>query len=135
MQFTGEAAGRNRARTIYANRDYEPIMPYLPQADVDQLAMEFAVSEAGDVAIFAQFPTDKEIGLGVVDVRGEQVDTPERIVARVEKALRYLQPEQITLNPDCGFAPTSTNPISLEEASQKLVALSRAAEILRERYA
>jgi methionine synthase II (cobalamin-independent) len=46
-----------------------------------------------------------------------------------------LKPEQITLNPDCGFAPTSTNPISLEEAYQKLMAMSQAAEILRQRYA
>lgn len=125
----------NRARTVYANGDYEPIMPYLLQADVDQLAMEFAVAQAGDVAIFGQFPTEMEVGLGVVDVRGEIADTPELIVERVEKALRYLKPEQITLNPDCGFAPTSTNPISLEEAYQKLTALSDAAAILRERYA
>ncbi len=125
----------NRARTVYANGDYEPIMPYLLQAEVDQLAMEFAVSQAGDVAIFDAFPTDKEIGLGVVDVRGEVVDRPDVIVERVEKALRFLQPEQITLNPDCGFAPTSTNPISLEEAYRKLQAMSQAAEILRGRYA
>ena len=125
----------NRARTVYANGDYEPIMPYLLQADVDQLAMEFAVSQAGDIKIFGEFPTDKEIGLGVVDVRGEVVDTPAVIVARVEKALNYLMPEQITLNPDCGFAPTSTNPISLEEAYQKLSAMAQAAAILRERYA
>ena len=125
----------NRARTVYAHGDYEPIMPHLLQANVDQLAMEFAVSQAGDIAIFAQFPTDKEIGLGVVDVRGEFADTPELIVERVEKALTFLKPEQITLNPDCGFAPTSTNPISLEEAYQKLKAMSQAARILRERYA
>ena len=125
----------NRARTVYANGDYEPIMPYLLKADVDQLAMEFAVSQAGDVAIFGAFPTDKEIGLGVVDVRGEIADRPEQIVARVEKALKYLAPEQITLNPDCGFAPTSTNPISLEEAYLKLNAMSQAAELLRDRYA
>ncbi|MCY3865060.1 MAG: cobalamin-independent methionine synthase II family protein [Chloroflexi bacterium] len=124
----------NRARTVYANGDYEPIMPHLLNANVDQLAMEFAVSQAGDVAIFGQFPTDKEIGLGVVDVRGEIVDTPDVIVERVEKALEYLRPEQITLNPDCGFAPTSTNPISLEEAFQKLSAMAEAAELLRERY-
>lgn len=124
----------NRARTVYANGDYEPIMPYLLKADVDQLAMEFAVSQAGDVAIFGAFPTDKEIGLGVVDVRGEIADSPEQIVARVEKALKYLAPEQITLNPDCGFAPTSTNPISLEEAYLKLRAMAQAAGILRERY-
>ncbi len=125
----------NRARTVYANGDYEPIMPHLLRADVDQLAMEFAVSQAGDVAIFGQFPTDKEIGLGAVDVRGEIVEPPEIIVERVEKALRYLEPEQITLNPDCGFAPTSTNPISLEEAYQKLKTMAQAADILRERYA
>ena len=125
----------NRARMVYANGDYEPIMPHLLQANVDQLAMEFAVSQAGDVAIFGQFPTDKEIGLGVVNVRGEVADTPELIVERVEKALEFLKPEQITLNPDCGFAPTSTNPISLEEAYQKLSAMSQAAGILRERYA
>lgn len=125
----------NRARTVYANGDYEPIMPFLLAADVDQLAMEFAVSQAGDVSIFGAFPTDKEIGLGVVDVRGEIADTPEQIVARVEEALAYLAPEQITLNPDCGFAPTSTNPVSLEEAYQKLQAMAEAAEILRQRYA
>lgn len=125
----------NRARTVYANGDYEPIMPHLLKADVDQLAMEFAVSQAGDVSIFGQFPTDKEIGLGVVDVRGEIADGPDVIVERVEKALKYLAPEQITLNPDCGFAPTSTNPISLEEAYQKLLSMSQAASILRRRYA
>lgn len=124
----------NRARTMYANGDYEPIMPFLLQANVDQLAMEFAVSQAGDIAIFGQFPTDKEIGLGVVDVRGAIAEPPELIVERVEKALTFLRPEQITLNPDCGFAPTSTNPISLEEAYQKLKAISQAASILRERY-
>ena len=65
---------------------------------------------------------------------GEIVDSPQLIVERVEKALRYLAPQQITLNPDCGFAPTSTNPISLEEAYGKLRAMSQAASILRERY-
>lgn len=124
----------NRARSVYAHGEYEPIMPFLLDANVDQLAMEFAVSQAGDIAVLGRYPTAKSIGLGVVDVRATTVDTPAQIVARVEKALKYLQPEQITLNPDCGFAPTSTNPISLEEAYQKLTAMSTAARILRERY-
>ena len=124
----------NRERTIYAKGDYEPILPFLLQANVDHLAMEFAVSDAGDVEVFADNPIDKQIGLGVVDVRGEVIDSPEIIVERVEKALQYLEPEQITLNPDCGFAPTSTNPISLDEAYQKLRSMSTAATILRQRY-
>ena len=50
------------------------------------------------------------------------------------RSLAYLAPEQITLVPDCGFAPTSTNPVTFEEAYEKLRALARAAAILRERY-
>lgn len=124
----------NRARTVYAHGEYEAIMPFLLDANVDQLAMEFAVSGAGDVSVLGRYPTAQSIGLGVVDVRATTVDTPAQIVERVEKALKYLQPEQIALNPDCGFAPTSTNPISLEEAYLKLTAMSTAARILRERH-
>ena len=124
----------NRARSTYAKGDYEPILPFMLQAKVDHLAMEFAVSEAGDIGVFDGHRIDKEIGLGVVDVRGEVVEPSEVIVDRVEKALQYLAPEQIALNPDCGFAPTSTNPISLDEAYQKLKALGGAASILRGRH-
>jgi 5-methyltetrahydropteroyltriglutamate--homocysteine methyltransferase len=52
----------------------------------------------------------------------------------VEQALEYFRPEQICLNPDCGFAPGSTNPIEADEAYRKLKALTEAARILREKY-
>ena len=36
--------------------------------------------------------------------RSDEVETVDQIVQRAEKALNYLPPEQIWLNPDCGFA-------------------------------
>jgi 5-methyltetrahydropteroyltriglutamate--homocysteine methyltransferase len=124
----------NRERQVFAHGDYRPILPFLRKAKVDQLSMEFAISEAGDVDVFADQPWDKELALGVVDVRGSTVEPAELIVERAERALEFFAPEQLTLTPDCGFAPSSTNVIPMDEAYQKLSSLSQAAVILRERY-
>ena len=124
----------NRARTVYARGGYQPILPALRRAAVDQLALEFAISEAGDLDVFAGQPLRQELALGVVDVRNLEVESPATIVARAEKALRHFAPEQLVLTPDCGFAPTSTNPISIDEAYAKLRNLSQAAAILRAKY-
>jgi len=113
---------------------YEPIMAGLYRAKVDLLMLEFAMPVAGDVDVFARFPTDRRIGLGCVDIRGETIDGPDRIVERVEQALRYLHPDQLVLNPDCGFAPSSMLPIPLDEAYFKLRALGLAADRLRQRH-
>jgi len=124
----------NRERQVYAHGDYRPILPFLMQANVDQLSMEFAISEAGDIDIFADHKWEKELALGAVDVRGRDVEPPEVIVDRAERALEFFAPEQLSLTPDCGFAPTSTNGIPMDEAYLKLSSLTQAASILRERY-
>ena len=49
--------------------------------------------------------------------------------------MEYVPKERLTLNPDCGFSPSSINPMDLDEAYLKLCALSRGAALLREKYA
>ena len=72
------------------------------------------------------------MGLGCVDVRAEEIPPPDRIVEMVRQAARYVGRDRITLNPDCGFAPSNTNPIPLDEAYRKLKAMAEAARRLRE---
>jgi 5-methyltetrahydropteroyltriglutamate--homocysteine methyltransferase len=62
------------------------------------------------------------------------VDSVDSIVERVESALRHLSPEQITLNPDCGFAPGSAAVVEIDEVYSKLKNEVEAAARLRERY-
>ena len=62
------------------------------------------------------------------------VDTPEEIVARVEEAMRYVAPERLSLNPDCGFAPGVASEIPLDEAYLKLKSEAEAARRLRDAY-
>ena len=79
-------------------------------------------------------PDDRTIGLGCVDVRGEQIETAETIAARAEAALRYVDAERLWLNPDCGFAPGSAANIPIDEAYVKLQREVAAAALLRERH-
>jgi 5-methyltetrahydropteroyltriglutamate--homocysteine methyltransferase len=74
------------------------------------------------------------LGFGCVDVRCPEIDSVETIVARIRSALRYLPPERLSLNPDCGFAPSGNNPIPLDEPYLKLKALAQAARQLRTEY-
>lgn len=113
---------------------YEPIIRALGELRVDRLAMEFAAAESHGVSVLAEFPENKVLGLGVIDHCDPRVETPAEVVGRAEAALRHVAPERMTLNPDCGFAPGSQNPVGLDEAYSKLIALCRGADILRERY-
>lgn len=66
-----------------------------------------------------------------MDVTPGKIDSAETIVARVRQALKFLAPERITLNPDCGFAPGSGAVVSLDEAYRKLSNEAEAARRVR----
>jgi 5-methyltetrahydropteroyltriglutamate--homocysteine methyltransferase len=123
---------RNKARQGWVGEGgYGPILPHLGRLQVKQYMLEFAIPAAGDFAVLKDLPSDRDIGLGCVDCRGEHIDTPEEIASRVEKALKFVAPERLTLHPDCGFAPGSAADIPLDEAYQKLVNEVEAARMLR----
>ncbi len=126
---------RNKGRDGWVGEGgYGPIIPALRNLKVDQYVMEFTIPVAGDLAVLRKLPEHTTVGLGCVDCRGEHVDSPEEIVARVEKALDHLPPERIALNPDCGFAPGNAADIPIDEAYAKLANEAAAARILREKY-
>lgn len=113
---------------------YDPILSQLANLNVDHVTMEFTVPGAGDMSVFKRLPESIEVGLGCVSCQPGQVDSPETIVERVERALKYLPPERITLNPDCGFAPGSAAVVDIDEVYQKLKNEVEAARRLREKY-
>jgi 5-methyltetrahydropteroyltriglutamate--homocysteine methyltransferase len=100
----------------------------LADAAVDQISIETAQPKL-DCSVLAKLG-DKSVMVGVIDLGTEEVETPEMIVARVERALAYLPPERIILAPDCGmkFLPR-------DSARGKLRAMTAAAHTLRDRFA
>lgn len=115
--------------------DYYALMPYLAEIKVHQLVLEYATPRAGDVDALKEYLGDKEIGLGVVNPRTDEIERPEEIIAKVEKVLKFTDPSKVYLNPDCGFGTFAEVPISTPRiAFEKLRSIKIASDKLKEKY-
>jgi 5-methyltetrahydropteroyltriglutamate--homocysteine methyltransferase len=94
----GNRFGRSRF-----NRTYAPYFPGLLKARADQFVLEFAGREMAELALWKQYGDGRELGAGVIDVKGFYPETPDDVAARVRRVLEVCPPETLTLNPDCGF--------------------------------
>ena len=82
-----------------------------------------------DCSVFRELP-DHEIMLGVINLGSHDVDPVDEIVARVERALLFIDRERVILAPDCGLKY-----MPRENAFGKLRNMCEAADRLRSRYA
>jgi 5-methyltetrahydropteroyltriglutamate--homocysteine methyltransferase len=72
----------------------------------------------------------------VVNPRSDEVEPPEFIVNKAKQALQYFNPDQVYLNPDCGFGTFAERPMNAPDvAAQKLESIVIAARELRKEYA
>ncbi len=123
--------------------DYRPLLPALTKMRVRQFVLEYATPRAGEIevvgaALSGAVPgsrTPRELGLGVVNPRTVEVETPEEIAAHAEEALRFYRPDQLFLNTDCGFGCFASRCVNVEEvAAAKIASIAQAARLLRERH-
>ena len=115
--------------------DYEPLLPYLLSMQADQLVLEYATPRAGDMDAFGKQKKVREIGLGVVNPRSDEIEEPDFVVNKVKEALEYFPAESIYINPDCGFGTFAERPMNTPEvAFKKLKVIEEAAGKLRKSY-
>jgi 5-methyltetrahydropteroyltriglutamate--homocysteine methyltransferase len=115
--------------------DYKPILPRLQDARIDRVNLEFAYQQTGDISDLKELPAHLGVGMGVVDVRTESPQSVEQIESLAAAGAEAIGPQRIALNPDCGFAPNSAEPPTIDEAYEKLKRLAEAAARLRRRFA
>ncbi|MEX2236185.1 MAG: cobalamin-independent methionine synthase II family protein [Dehalococcoidia bacterium] len=126
----------SRNEEALLNGGYEAMIRYLLIMQLDQLVLEYATPRAGGLDAFAPFPGMREIGLGVVNPRSDEIEPPDFVVRKVKDALQYFRPEQIFLNPDCGFGTFAERPMNAPDvAAQKIETIAVAARELRKEYA
>ena len=87
-------------------RRYRPLYPKILDARVDQFVFEYANREMCEIELWSEFPTDKEVAVGVIDVKAFRVETPEEVATRARLALKHLPAERLWLVPDCGLWET-----------------------------
>ena len=121
----------SKDESILLRGSYNPLQKYLERMNVDQLVLEYATERAGDVMKF----DGKSLGLGVVNPRTITVEEQAEIRSSVENALQLYAPDQIFLNPDCGFGTFSNSPVNTDDvARQKMEAIVQTAKELRSMY-
>jgi len=123
------------ARQHKTEGSYDLIMPALARVRAGTISLELATPVAGGLGSLAHFPPTPRLGLGCIDHCERRVETVDEVAARVEGAMRYVDPARVVLHPDCGFAPSIQNPMDLDEAYEKLKVMSEAAARLRDRHA
>ncbi len=117
---------------VLLSGSYEPLIPHLARMKVDQYVLEYATPRAGSLSALAGLPDGAQLGFGVVNPRTETIEEPEWVANRVREVCRFVSPERIYLNPDCGFGTFAERPVATHEVAQrKLETLVEAAEILR----
>jgi len=108
----------------YSN--YRLLVPHLENLkNVSQVLLEFANRKFTDIDLLKDIPL--EVGVGVIDVHSRRVEPPEEVASALRKVLKYLEPERIYVNPDCGLKL-----LPRDVARQKLENMVKGVEMVRE---
>jgi 5-methyltetrahydropteroyltriglutamate--homocysteine methyltransferase len=86
-------------------REYRGLFPALLGARCDQLVLEFANREMAEIDLMKEVG-DREIAVGVIDVKAYRTETADDVAARLRLALQHVSPERLWVVPDCGLWET-----------------------------
>ena len=83
---------------------WKDLMPFLNKLDVDHLVLEFARRGYDELDAFKELKPETKLGVGVVDIKDNEVESTDVIAKRIENAVNVLGIERIKwVHPDCGF--------------------------------
>jgi 5-methyltetrahydropteroyltriglutamate--homocysteine methyltransferase len=94
--------GNRYSRPLWQGH-YDFLFPAVLDAAVDQLVLEFARKGYDDLPVIQRSGWDRTIGLGVVDVKSTEVETPGLIADRIRRAAEIVPADRLVINPDCGL--------------------------------
>jgi 5-methyltetrahydropteroyltriglutamate--homocysteine methyltransferase len=95
--------GNYGGQTIQSGQ-FSDLMPFFHALECNHLVLEFARRGYDELQLFRELKPEMQLGLGVVDIKDNLVETPELIARRIESANRTLGPDRVRwIHPDCGF--------------------------------
>jgi 5-methyltetrahydropteroyltriglutamate--homocysteine methyltransferase len=106
--FHGEKAvhlcfGNYGGQTIQKGH-WNALINFLNELHVDHLVLELAHRPADDLDALAQVDPRIKMGVGVIDVKVNQVESPDQIASKLEKIEAVLGAGRLAyIHPDCGF--------------------------------
>lgn len=96
----------NYAGKPLAKRAYEPVLNQMLALRVDELALEVANRELTELPLLGEIATQRDVAVGLIDVKNSYLETPDDVAERIRRVLEYVPAERLTVVPDCGFSQT-----------------------------
>jgi 5-methyltetrahydropteroyltriglutamate--homocysteine methyltransferase len=112
------------AAVIHEKPSGYSFLPEFAGCSCHQVSIEAAQPNL-DCAVLATL-SEKKIMVGCVDLNDMTIETPQRVVERIRRALPFVAKERVILAPDCGMKY-----LPREIAEGKLRSMVEAARILR----
>jgi len=83
---------------------WRDLVPFLNSLSTDHLVLEFARRGYDELPVFSDLNPKIHLGIGVIDIKDNEVESPELIASRIEHIVKTLGPERLRyVHPDCGF--------------------------------
>lgn len=84
--------------------DWKTLVDFLGALHADHVLLEVAHDHTWELPHLARIDKKIKIGLGVIDIKTNVVETPDQIAKKIEDAVDTLGEDRIAyINPDCGF--------------------------------
>jgi 5-methyltetrahydropteroyltriglutamate--homocysteine methyltransferase len=83
---------------------YERLIGFLNALQADHVVLEIARRPEIELSMLKDVKRELGLGIGVIDIKDNEVETPETVARRIEKASLAVGIERIQyVHPDCGF--------------------------------
>lgn len=83
--------------------EFAPVYEDLLSIPVDQFDFEMANSDYELLDLMQRKGFTSDLGLGVLDVHSHEVESVDTVAGGLKRALAFLPPERIYVDPDCGL--------------------------------
>jgi 5-methyltetrahydropteroyltriglutamate--homocysteine methyltransferase len=83
---------------------FRELMPFFNALECDHLLLEFARRGDDELEVFRDLKPSISLGLGVIDIKDNEVESADEVAKRIERAVQVLGADRIRwVHPDCGF--------------------------------
>ncbi len=83
---------------------HRELLPFYNGLSCDHLILEFARRGYQELDVFTDLKPGIALGIGVIDIKDNGIESPDLIAGRIEQAVKVLGAERIKwVHPDCGF--------------------------------
>ena len=103
------------------------MLPDFLDLAIDEIHIEMANREFAEIELLQPFAEKMNVAVGIIDVKNYYIETVEDVIDRINRCLKFIPAEKLSVAPDCGLSQTAR-----WASRQKLINMVKGAKIVRE---